>query len=312
MDRPERPASPTSGATTVLPATTHLAGIGMMLVGIFLYVANDVLGKWLVASFGVGQILLIRSAAGLLMIAPLLMRKGGAAMLRPARRPLHLLRVLFSTAEVVCFYWAVVYLPLADTVTYYMAAPIYVTALAGPLLGEPVGWRRWIAVAAGFAGVVVALDPSGQGIAWASLIPLAGSLCFALLIIVSRTLRGTSDTVLVTWQTLGSLTAGLVLAPFQWVAPTGRDVALMACLGVVATLAHFAVNRSLKLAPAAVVVPYQYTQIVWAVLLGFLVFGDSPARHVVLGSAIIIAAGLYIFLREQQVAAAAKAAGAAR
>lgn len=293
---------------TVMPAATHLAGIGMMLLGIFLYVANDVLGKWLVATFSVGQILLIRSAAGLLMISPLLLRKAGAAVLRPARPGLHLLRVLFSTAEVVCFYWAVVYLPLADTVTYYMAAPIYVTALAGPLLGEHVGWKRWLAVAVGFIGVIVALDPSGKGISWPSLIPLAGSLCFALLLIVSRTLRGTSDTVLVTWQTLGSLAVGLVLAPFQWAPASARDIALMACLGIVATLAHFAVNRSLKLAPAAVVVPYQYTQIVWAVLLGFLVFGDIPERHVVVGSCIIIASGFYIFLREQRLSAAARAA----
>jgi drug/metabolite transporter (DMT)-like permease len=309
MDRPERPAPSPPGAVTVTPSAAHLAGIGMMLLGIVLYVANDVLGKWLVATYGVGQILLIRSCAGLLMTSPLLLRQGVVPLLRPPRRPLHLLRVLFSTAEVVCFYWAVVYLPLADTVTYYMAAPIYVTALAGPLLGEQVGWRRWLAVAAGFAGVVVALDPSGTGTAWTSLIPLAGSLCFALLVIVSRLLRGTSDTVLVTWQTLGSLAAGLVLAPFHWVTPTARDVALMAGLGVVATLAHFAVNRSLKLAPAAVVVPYQYTQIAWAVVFGFLAFGDVPARHVVLGSGIIIAAGLYIFVREQQLAAAAAAAG---
>jgi drug/metabolite transporter (DMT)-like permease len=302
MTSAEPPAKPLPAQGAPELGSHHLAGIGMMLLGIFLYVGNDVMGKWLVATYGVGQILLIRSCAGLLMISPLIAREGLSRVLNPPRRPMQFVRVALSTMEVVCFYWAVVYLPLADTVTYYMASPIYVTALAALLLGETVGWRRWLAVGLGFVGVLIALDPSGGRIAWYSLIPLVGSVGFALLLIVTRMLRGTSDITLVTWQTLGSLAVGIVAAPFDWTTPPPRDFALLAGLGIVATLAHFAVNRSLKLAPAAVVVPYQYSQIVWAVVLGFIVFGDIPAAHVTVGSLIIIAAGLYIFLREQKLA----------
>jgi drug/metabolite transporter (DMT)-like permease len=283
-------------------AANAVLGIGMMLLGIFLFVVNDVVGKWLVATYTVGQVLMIRSVAGLVMLSPLMRREGLTAFLAPNRPRLQLFRVLLSSLEVACFYTAVIYLPLATVVTIYLAGPIYVTALAGPLLGEKVGWRRWCAVLVGFVGVIIALQPSAETFQAPSLIAIGGSLLFAVLMIVTRKLRGTSDTVLVTYQTISALVLGAVLAPFHWVTPTPRDLALLAMLGVVATIAHLCVNRALKLAPAAVVVPYQYTQIAWAVLLGWLVFGDTPATAVFVGSGVIVAAGLYIFLREQTLA----------
>ncbi|MFO1148826.1 MAG: DMT family transporter [Alsobacter sp.] len=287
-----------------------LLGIGVMLIGIFLFVVNDVMGKWLVATYTVGQVLLIRSVSGLLMLAPLVRREGLSALLHPQRPRLQFLRVVLSALEVASFYAAIAYLPLATVVTIYLAGPIYVTALAGPLLGEHIGWRRWCAVIVGFAGVVIALQPSAETLSAPLLIAIGGSMLFAALMIVTRKLRGTSDTVLVTWQTVATLVFGVVLSPFGWVTPTLRDFCLIAMLGVVATFAHLCVNRSLKLAPAAVVVPYQYTQIAWAVLLGWLVFGDIPQASVFIGSAIIVGAGLYIFLREQKLARA-KAPGQA-
>jgi drug/metabolite transporter (DMT)-like permease len=279
-----------------------LLGIGIMLLGIFLFVVNDVMGKWLVATYTVGQVLFIRSFAGLLMLTPMVRREGVSALLHPQRPRLQLFRVVLSTLEVASFYAAVAYLPLATVVTIYLAGPIYVTALAGPLLGEHIGWRRWCAVLVGFAGVVIALQPSAETLSAPSLIAIGGSMLFAVLMIVTRKLRGTSDAVLVTWQTVAALLFGAVLSPFGWVTPNLRDFGLLAMLGVVATVAHLCVNRALKLAPAAVVVPYQYTQIAWAVLLGWLVFGDVPQASVFIGSAIIVAAGLYIFLREQKLA----------
>jgi drug/metabolite transporter (DMT)-like permease len=169
-------------------------------------------------------------------------------------------------------------------------------------LGEPIGWRRWAAVLVGFLGVIVCLRPGTATLTWPALIALAGSFTFSLSMIATRYLRGTSDTVLVTTQTVGALAFGLVAAPFAWVAPSARDAALLALLGIVAMIAHVCVNRSLKLAPASVVVPYQYTTIIWAVLFGYLVFGDVPDRWMIAGAAIIIGAGLFIYLREQRLA----------
>jgi drug/metabolite transporter (DMT)-like permease len=276
-----------------------LAGIALMAGGIFLFAVNDALGKWLVATYTVGQVLLIRSAAALVALTPFITRD--AATFRTAPRwGMQIVRAVFATVEVACFYWAVAYLPLADVMAYYLAGPIFVTAIAGTLLREPVGWRRWSAVLVGFCGVIVCLRPGTAALSWPALIALAGSFTFSLSMIATRTLRGTSDTVLVTTQTVGALALGALLLSVGWVTPGWRDLGLLALLGVVAMVAHVCVNRSLKLAPASIVVPYQYTTIVWAVVFGYLVFGDVPNLAMLVGAAIIIGAGLFIFLREQQ------------
>jgi drug/metabolite transporter (DMT)-like permease len=280
------------------PTGRATLGIGLMLLGIFLFSCNDVLGKWMLSTYSLGQMLLIRSLAAMVLLLPLIWRDRKSFAVAP-RPGLQLLRVVLATLESVFFFWAVTYLPLADVVTFYLAGPIYVTALSALFLGEHVGWRRWSAVLVGFAGVIICLRPSAATLTAPALIALAGSVFFALLMITTRTLRGTSDTVLITGITSGALIFGLASAPFAWVTPTPRDIALLALLGVVAQAAHMCVNRSLKLAPASVVVPYQYTLIVWAVVLGYLVFGDVPEALMLVGAGIIVAAGLFIFLREQ-------------
>src|SRR6266567_253041 len=222
-----------SSASPDRSANSTLAGIGLMLAGIALFSVNDALGKWLVASYSVGELLLVRSAAGLILLAPFIRQAGVDAFTAAPLPGLQVVRVILSTLEVAMFFCAVSYLPLVDTVTFYLAGPIYVTALSVILLGEKVGWRRWAAVLFGFAGVVLALRPSAASFTLPALVALA------------------------------------------------------------------CVNRSLMLAPASVVVPYQYTLIVWAIVLGYIVFGDLPDAFTLSGAAVIITAGLYIFFREQ-------------
>ncbi len=135
---------------------------------------------------------------------------------------------------------------------------------------------------------------------WPALIAIAGSLCFAGMMLVTRKLRGTPDVTLVFWQMVGALLLGLVISPVGWVTPTARDFLLLGMLGVVALGAHMMTNRALMLAPASVVVPYQYTLIVWAMVLGWLVFGDLPAPSMVAGALVIVAAGVFIFWDEQR------------
>ncbi len=278
-----------------------LAGIGLMTAGIFLFAVNDALGKWLVATYSVGQVLLIRSLAALAVLAPFIVRdrQSFAAAPRPGMQAV---RAVLATVEVACFYWAVAYLPLADVMAYYLAGPIFVTAIAGTVLREPVGWRRWSAVIVGFLGVLVCLRPGSAALSAPALIALGGSFTFSLLMAATRSLRGTTDTVLVTTQTAAALVFGVALAPIGWVTPPPRDALLLALLGMVAMVAHVCVNRSLKLAPASIVVPYQYTTIIWAVLFGYWVFGDVPDAALLIGTGIIIAAGLFIVLRERALA----------
>jgi drug/metabolite transporter (DMT)-like permease len=281
------------------PARTAVAGIGLMLAGIGLFSINDALGKWLLATYSVGELLLIRSVAAMILLAPFVRRAGIAAITGAPRPGLQIVRVVLSTLEVAMFFWAVSYLPLADTVTFYLAGPVYVTALSVILLGETVGWQRWAAVLVGFAGVVLALRPTAASLTLPALIALTGSVFFAFLMIATRFLRETPNTVLVGGQIAGTLVFGAVVAPFGWVTPSPRDFALMALFGVLSIMALACVNRSLKLAAASVVVPYQYTIIVWAIVLGYAVFGDVPDPLTLAGAAVIIAAGLYIFWREQ-------------
>lgn len=278
------------------------ARIGMliMLLGMFLFATNDALGKWLVATYSVGQVLLLRSAVALAILAPFLWKLGLRPILSAERPLLQLARVLFSTVEVFCFYWAVIYLPLADVMTYWLAGPIYVAALSPFLLGETVGRVRWTAIALGFVGVLIALTPSGEIEPFAIAVSLVGSLAFALMVVTGRTLRGTPDTVLVLFQILGALAAGIVLAPATWVDPSAVDVLLLGALGVVAMVAHICVNRAVKLADAATVAPLQYTLLPWGIVLGWLFFADLPSATMLIGAAIIVASGCVIAVRENR------------
>src|SRR5215470_6894356 len=279
--------------------TGPLAGIGWMLAGIAMFSLNDALGKWLLLDYSVGELLLIRSAAALVCLAPFLRNTGVAAFVTAPRPALQIVRIVLSALEVAMFFWAVSYLPLADTVTFYLAGPIYVTALSVFVLGEKVGWRRWSAVVVGFVGVVLALRPSAASFTLPALIALGGSIFFAVLMVTTRMLRNTADMVLISGQIFATLLFGAAFAPIRWITPSLRDFMLLSVFGVVSIVALACVNRSLKLAPASVVVPYQYTMIVWAIMLGYGVFGDVPDALTLAGAAIIIAAGLYIFWREQ-------------
>lgn len=297
-DAPAR-AAPTQNLQTKDRA---LAGIALMLVGIFFFAVNDAMGKYLVATYSVGQVLLLRSAAAIVFLAPFIKREGLSAFTHAPRPWLQAARAVFATLEVACFYWALSGMSLADTMTFYLAGPIYVTAVSPFLLGEHVGWRRWLAVIVGFIGVMIVLKPSGGAFSPHALVAIAGSLTFSIFMVCTRLVRGTSDVVLVANQVIVALVFGAVTAPFTWVPVSLFDGAMLSLLGVVAMIAFLCINRSLSIAPASVVVPYQYTTIVWAVLLGYIFFGDVPSTQMMIGAGIIIAAGIYIFIREQALA----------
>src|SRR5580692_1101291 len=279
--------------------SARLAGIALMLLSISMFSFGDALGKYIVATYSVGQLLWLRACAALLVLMPLMWRQ--RKTFTPLERPwLQLLRAVLSTLEVAAFFLATVYLPLADVVTYYLACPIFVTALSAIVLREQVGWRRWTAILVGFCGVLIALRPSAQTISWPAMIALGGSLSFAVLMLITRSLRATPDIVMASSQFAGTFLLGAGLSAIGWVTPSAGSLVLFAVAGLISVSALFCVNRSLKLAPASVVVPYQYSMIVWAVMFGFAVFGDVPSWNTIVGATIIIGAGLYIFLRERK------------
>lgn len=289
---------------TTLRSRPNVAVLGVLvfLAGTFCYAVNDAIGKWLVTTYPVAEVLLLRSVGALLVLGPMLLRQGGTALFRLERPYLQLIRAALATAETFLFFVAVAYLPLADVFTFYMAGPIYVAALSHLLLGEKVGWRRWLAILIGFCGVVIALRPSSAALSLPSFYALAGSLAFALMLVLSRMLRGTGDAVLVTWQTIAMLVTAGVISLIEWQTPSTGEVSAMLLLGVIACFAQLLITRSLKLAPASLLAPLQYLLLLWGVLFGYVFFDDVPDAAILAGSAIIILAGLFIFHRQKVVA----------
>lgn len=280
-------------------------GVAVMLFGMLLFALNDAMGKFLVSTYSLGQVIAVRSIAAVIILLPIVWKAGLTKLVNVERPGLQVARVFFSTAELFCFYFAVAALPLADVMTYWLAAPIYVAALSPFLLGEKVGWRRWTAIGIGFVGVLIALKPSSASLTSAAFFSILGSAAFAFMMLSGRQLRNTPDTVLAFWQIIGAGLAGIVailVTPSGWIPiQSGFDLSLLALLGIVAMTAHVLVNRALKLADAATVAPLQYTLLLWAVIFGWLIFGDVPQLSIVIGAGLIVLSGLYIFFRENAV-----------
>ena len=269
-----------------------------MCLGILFFSLNDVMGKWLMSTYTVGQVLFLRSGAAMLVLLPFVFKEGFGNLVSAPNTGLQITRMAFGTLETACFYWAVAYLPLVSVMTYYLAAPLYVAAIAPFLLKERMDTSRWIAVLVGFAGVLMVLKPSAETLTAPALIAIIGSMLFAGLILSTRLLKGTPSLNLIVWQTMGALIFGALLLPFGWVQPSLRDFGLLSLLGLVAMLAHVLVAKALQIAPAAVVSPFQYTLIVWAVLFGWLIFDEWPDNWMIFGAVVIVASGLYLLWRE--------------
>lgn len=273
-----------------------------MSAAVLAFSLNDALGKWLVATYSVAQVLVLRSLAALLVLAPLIRREGLEHLLRPRRPGLQALRVAAGTIEVACFYWAVSMMPLADTMAFWMATPIFVAVASAVFLGERLDPARFAAVLAGFAGVLLAL---GAGLDWGwrpTLVAMLGVTVYAAYLLTTRALRGTPAAVLATWQMGAALLFGLLLAPFGWTPIAWFDGLLLMLLGVVGVAAHLAVTKSLALAPAPVVVPWQYAMILWAILFGWIFFREVPTPTMLAGVAVIIGAGFWLTRMELRAA----------
>ena len=278
------------------------AGLGVVLylAGVALFALNDALGKWLVADYGVGQLMLLRSIGAGVVLAPMIVSLR-LKFIDPRRPGLQALRVLCAAVDTFAFYYATRFMPLADVMTFYMATPLIVTALSALLLGEKVERFRWIAVLIGFVGVLIALRPSPQMFSWAAPIALFGATTFALSQTITRELRGIHWLPLVLWQFIGTGLFGAATIPWVWTTPNLFDLGLMFLVGAVAMLCFIFIVRALSLARASVVAPLQYSAILWAAILGWLIWRDVPTPPIVIGNAIIIGSGLYVAARGKMI-----------
>jgi drug/metabolite transporter (DMT)-like permease len=278
-----------------------LRGILLTLVSSILFAFTNAGAKWVMGDIPTGELLWVRSVVAFSLVSLFIRRSEWAMLFAPGQRRFHVLRMAASAIEVVCFYWAISSTPLADMTAIYLASPIYVTGMAALFLREPVGLRRWTAVLVGFVGVLVAVRPSAGSVSAPVLVAVGGSLLYATSLVVTRRLRGTPSTLLVATQMAALFVLTSASSTLGWVIPRRGELILMVAVGVVSMIAFWCVNEGLRLARASAVAPFNYSSIVWATLLGYVIFGDMPATMTLAGAAIIIAAGLLIMLREDQV-----------
>jgi drug/metabolite transporter (DMT)-like permease len=275
------------------------AAVLIMLTSMLLFTTNDAVGKWLTHSYSVSMLIFCRGIAGLMILSPFLWKAGWRKLFVLDRPVVLFVRVALTVIDSYAFYFAVSRLPLADVMTYWLAAPIYVATFSPLLLGEQVGWRRWTAIGIGFVGVVVALEPSRALLSSSAIVSILGSMAFGFVLLSARSLKETPGITMIFWQTAGAFVVSAFVVPFSWHTPQATDILPLALLGLLAMLAHVMVNWAFKLADAAAVAPLQYTQLFWAIVFGWLVFGDFPSIAKFIGAGLIIASGLYIFFRER-------------
>jgi len=274
-------------------------GIAYMVIAAGLFTIMDALVKWLSPSFPTMQIVFFRSVFAFVPLAIFIMRTGSLASLATKRPIGHFLRSFIGLAAMSCFFYAYAHMPLANVVAIGFAAPLFITALSVPLLGEAVGPRRWSAVAVGFAGVIIMVRPNAELFNSVAMVALSGAVFMALAMIYVRKLSKTETSAAIVFYF--SLSASLVSAAFmpaQWVSPALEDWALLILVGLVGGVAQIFMTNAFRNAPVAVIAPFDYTIMIWAAMLGFFVWGEVPGVNVWIGVAIVTASGIYIVRRE--------------
>jgi drug/metabolite transporter (DMT)-like permease len=281
----------------------HLRGILSMLAAVASFSVMDVTMKHLVATYPPMQVTFMRGLASL----PLLIGAAGLfgrwQDLMPRRWWLHLVRGLLSVVTLWGFVYAVKRLSLADAYTIFMSAPLLITALSMPLLGEHVGPRRWAAVVVGLCGVVLVLKPSGTSlITLGGLAALGSALGYALSALTIRILSrtDTSAATLVWALTIMTLISG-VLAIGGWIAVAWSDWPWLMGLGITGALGQYFITDAFRRAPPPVIAPLEYTALAWGLLFDWFIWMTAPSSRMLLGAAIIVASGIYVINRERKV-----------
>lgn len=294
-------------------AAQAASGILLILLANLGFAGMDAVSKLLTTEYSVAQILWIRFAffAG---FATLLAWRhsrsadgsGIVAQFRTRRPVFQIARALLLVAEIGCFILGFRYLQLAESHSIGAIFPLIITALSALWLGEQVGMRRWTAVCIGFLGMLVILRPGLAVFDPAALLPLAGATMFAVYQVMTKVIGRTDsmETILLYTGWVG-FAAMTLFGPFDWVWPDPRGWGLLVLAGLLGAIGHATVIKALQLAPASVLQPFNYTLLVWATAIGFVVFGDLPDLWTVVGAAIIVASGLYVWWRERVRAARA-------
>lgn len=276
-------------------------GILLMCGALVCFATLDATGKWLSQSVPVWEVVWARYVGSTVLALAFMNPWRSPEGFRTQRPLLQIVRALLLFGSTAFNFLALRYLQLDETMAILFAMPLVVSLLAGPMLGEWVGPRRLAAIVVGFVGVLIVVRPGLGGMHWAALYCVAGLFCYALYSILTRKLAATDSAL--TTAFFGAVSGAVLLTPalpWFWTLPPSAGVWTgLAALGALGGFGHYLLIAGHARAPAAVLAPYVYTQIVWMSGLGYLVFGNTPGPYTLIGASVVIASGLYLFYRER-------------
>jgi drug/metabolite transporter (DMT)-like permease len=273
------------------------------MLAMLCFAGMDSISKWLVTDYDVGQLMWVRYALLCVFACFVVRKQGVVAALRTKRPVLQIVRSVVAVIESAIFVLAFRYLPLADTHAVAATSPLVVIALGVFFLGERAGVARWLAVLTGFAGVLLIVRPGFREIGWPLLLPLGGAVLWAGYQVLTRlAARTDSPDTSFLWSAIVAFIATCFVGPLDWHWPTAGAWALMVVIAMFGAVAHYALIKALDYAEAGAVQPYAYTLLLWATLLGFLVFGDVPDQWTILGAGIVVLSGLYTWHHDRRYA----------
>jgi drug/metabolite transporter (DMT)-like permease len=282
--------------------TPYLRGVLCMLAAVATFALMDTGMKLLAAHYPATQVAALRGLASWPFVVIWVLVSGGPGQLVRVRWSLHLLRGVLAVAMLASFAYALKRLPLAEAYALFFVAPLLVTALAVPLLGEHVGWRRWTAIGVGLVGTLVILRPSGQGVLSLSGLAVLGSALAYAIGAVSVRLLGKTDTTqaMVFWMlTLLAIFATALAWP-EWRSVRSEDAWLLAGVGLSGAIGQYCVTEAFRNTPAAIVAPLEYTALIWALIIDWTLWRTFPDAVTFVGAGIIVASGIYLLHRQNR------------
>lgn len=283
--------------------TDSAKGVWCMIAGTLLLTSQDAITKWMTTKYHVGEILFYRGIFAFLPIIILVIWSGRLSLLATKSLRTTLTRAILGTATSIFVVLSFVHLPLATALAIIFLSPIMLTALSVPLLREHIGWRRWLAVFVGFCGVLLIMRPTGEGDWLYYGIPLFTALLATFRDIVTRSMKGGDSSVsILFFSMVVALLTGSISLPFFGVSwPTAFDIFLFSIGGTMVGLAHLLQIQALLFASGGTVAPFKYLSLVYAAVIGYVIWGDVPDSWKIAGSGLIVGAGLFILYRESRI-----------
>jgi drug/metabolite transporter (DMT)-like permease len=275
-------------------------GIALILLSTVFLATSDTSAKYLSKTLPSVEIAWVRFAVFALIMVPAMLPGSPLFALRTSSLKLQIGRGLALLGSSILFITGLRYLPIAEASATSFVAPLFVTALSIIFLSEKVGIRRWAATAVGLTGVLVIVRPGTGAFQVAALLPIVSAFCWACTLVMTRVMSGRDHAITtMTYTALVGFGLMSVMAPFAWVTPSWNEILIGLLVGVASTTGQWIVVLAFRYGDASVLAPFSYIQLLWASMLGFLVFGEVPDAWTIAGAALIVASGLYTAHRER-------------